>query len=979
VVSTFLYRLGHAVARHKLRVLVAWLFLAAIVFGLAGAVGGKLIDDFTIPGTESQQGIDTLAERFPQASGTTGQVVFTSSSGPVVDQQAQIEDRIKAIEKVEHVTSVDDPFASGAVGTISSDKGDALSQIQFDVSLTDLPPDVVTEVEKAAAPPPGAKFTVSLGGSMYTSTGTAISATELIGVAVAFVVLAVTFVSLLAAGLPLLTAGLGVGITLAGILVVASVATVSSTTPTLAEMIGLAVGIDYGLFLVTRYRRLMGQGLTVDEAIAQSLATAGSAVVFAGTTVIIALCGLAVANIPFLTVMGIAASAGVAMAVLVAMTLLPAVLALFGEKLRPKPGSRADKVTQHAPGGKKTMGAHWVALITKVPALTVVVVILIIGVLAYPVKDLALSLPDNGSAEEGSPQRVTYDLIGTEFGPGYNAPLLVAADVITSTDPVGTVNKLADDIGKIDGVAAITKQTPNPTGDLGLVRVVPKWSQSDPRTAELVQRIRAEAPELESELGVADLVVTGQTAVAIDVSTRLAGALLPFGIVVVGLALILLMIVFRSIAVPIKATLGYLLSIMAALGVVSAVFIWGWFNGPLDITWSEPVVSFMPIIVMGVLFGLAMDYEVFLVSAIREDYVHHGDARHAVTTGFISSARVVTAAALIMITVFASFVPEGNSTIKPIALGLSVGVFVDAFLVRMTLVPAVMAMLGDKAWWLPKSWEKALPTIDVEGAALVRHVEEAEWIDEHGEVAIRADRLVLPSSDGPVTLDFGVAPGAVYGLEHPDPMLRSALAWTLAGRHKPLDGTLAVLGNVMPEEGSVVREQVRVVDVPHAEDDLVSVRRQLRSVLLAQSKRLVPSRRTLHWALVQAQRWIHETGTPSSSATAFEQLRLGSLTPLQRRLLGLSAAAVQGPRMIIVEDADAGLETGELDRLEAISREFAHHSGAAIILIGADLGPRADWRPAMQRERELALVGAGATVVEDEGGTVVPGVEETKE
>ncbi len=746
-------------ARHKLRVLVAWLFLAAIVFGLAGAVGGKLIDDFTIPGTESQQGIDTLAERFPQASGTTGQVVFTSSKGPVADQKAAIEERIKAIEQVQHVTSVDDPFASGAVGTISTDKGDALSQIQFDVSLADLPADTVAEVEKAAAPPPSSTFTVSLGGSMYTSTGTAISATELIGVAVAFVVLAVTFVSLLAAGLPLLTAGLGVGITLAGILVVASVATVSSTTPTLAEMIGLAVGIDYGLFLVTRYRRLMAQGLPVDEAIAQSLATAGSAVVFAGTTVIIALCGLAVANIPFLTVMGIAASAGVAMAVLVAMTLLPAVLALFGEKLRPKPGSRAEKVAHPAPGAKKTMGAHWVALITKVPALTVVLVILVIGVLAYPVKDLALSLPDNGSAEEGSPQRETYDLIAKEFGPGYNAPLLVAADVITSTDPVGTVNKLADEIAKIDGVVAITKQTPNPTGDLGLVRVVPEWSQSDPRTADLVHRIRAEAPRLESQLGVADMVVTGQTAVAIDVSTRLAGALVPFGIVVVGLALILLMIVFRSIAVPIKATLGYLLSIMAALGVVSAVFIWGWFNGPLDITWSEPVVSFMPIIVMGVLFGLAMDYEVFLVSAIREDYVHHGDARHAVTTGFISSARVVTAAALIMITVFASFVPDGNSTIKPIALGLSVGVFVDAFLVRMTLVPAVMAMLGDKAWWLPRSWDRALPIIDVEGAALVRHVEEAAWIETHGEVAIRADGLLLPSSDGPVALDFGVRAG----------------------------------------------------------------------------------------------------------------------------------------------------------------------------------------------------------------------------
>ena len=935
------------------RVLVVWLFVAVIIFGLSATIGGKLIDDFTIPGTESQQGIDTLSERFPQASGTTGQAVFTADSGPVADQKAAIEDRIKAIEKVKHVSSVSDPFASGAIGTISTDKGDALAQIQFDVSLADLPDDTVPAVEKAAAPPPGSKFVVHLGGSMYTSTGTGISATELIGVAVAFIVLAVTFASLLAAGLPLLTAGLGVGITLAGILVVASVATVSSTTPTLAEMIGLAVGIDYGLFIVTRYRRLMSQGLPVVEAVGQSLATAGSAVVFAGTTVIIALCGLAVANIPFLTVMGIAAAAGVAVAVLVALTLLPAALALFGEKLRPKPGSRAEKAAHTGANPRKTMGAHWVGLITKVPAITVLAVIVVIGVLAYPATDLELSLTDNGSAEEGSPQRTTFDLIAKEFGPGYNAPLLVTADVITSTDPVGTVNKIGEQIGKIPGVVVVTKQTPNPTGDLGLVQAIPEWAQSDPRTADLVQRIRDQEPAIEKELGVADVTVTGQTAVAIDVSSRLADALLPFGLVVVGLALILLMIVFRSIAVPIKATLGYLLSIGAALGAVSAVFIWGWFNGPLGITWDEPVVSFMPIIVMGVLFGLAMDYEVFLVSAIREDYVHHGDAKHAVTTGFITSARVVTAAALIMIAVFVSFVPEGNSTIKPIALGLAVGVFVDAFLVRMTLVPAVLALLGNKAWALPKSWDRGLPTIDVEGSALVRHVEEADWTETHGEVAIRADGLVLPSSDGPVTIDLSMAQGAVFGIEHPDPMLRSALAWSLAGRHNQLTGTLAVLGNVMPEEGDVARDQVRVVDLPDDADDLVALRRHVRSVLLAQSRSLLRTRRTRRFALTQAQRWIQETGAPSASAADFDRRPLGSLTVLHRRLLDLSVAAAQEPRLIVIVDADAGLGAGDLDRLEAICREFAHHSGAGMVLIGGELGGQADWRPPPEREPAL--------------------------
>ena len=309
--STFLYTLGHRIARNRWKVLVTWVLLAAAAFAISGVAGGQLVNDYSIPGTESQRGIDTLAQRFPQASGTTGQIVFTSTSGPIADQQAAIEAQIQAIDKVQHVTSVDDPFASDAVGTISPDKLNALSSIQFDVASTDLPPEAITEVEAAATPPAGAKFTVTLGGAMYPQPTLGIGITEVLGVLLAFAVLAITFASLLAAGLPLLTAALGVAITLAGVLTVASFATISSTTPTLALMIGLAVGIDYGLFIVTRHRRQLAAGISVHESVAQASATAGSAVVFAGTTVIIALCGLAVAQIPFLSVMGYAAASGV--------------------------------------------------------------------------------------------------------------------------------------------------------------------------------------------------------------------------------------------------------------------------------------------------------------------------------------------------------------------------------------------------------------------------------------------------------------------------------------------------------------------------------------------------------------------------------------------------------------------------------------------------------------------------------------------
>jgi RND superfamily putative drug exporter len=944
--STFLYALGHGVARHRWRTLVVWVLLAVVCFGVSSVAKGALVNDYTIPGTESQHGIDTLDERFPQASGTTGQLVFASTSGPISGHQAPIEDQITAIEKIKHVSSVDDPFASGAVGTISADKTFAQSQIQFDVSVTDLSPATISEVEKAAKTAGGAGYTTTLGGDMYTSTGAGVGLTDLIGVFVAFVVLSVTFGSLVAAGLPLITAALGVGITMSTILTVASVATISTTTPTLALMIGLAVGIDYGLFIVTRHRRQLAHGMGVEESIAQASATAGSAVVFAGVTVIIALCGLAVADIPFLTVMGVAAAAGVAVAVCAALTLLPAFLALCGNRLRPKPTSHAVTLIDKAAAGR-TMGARWVAVATRIPALTVAAVLLVIGVLAFPIKDLALALPDNGSADVGSPQRSTFDLISSEFGPGYNAPLLVTADIITSTDPKGTVSELADDIATIPGVAAITKQTPNQTADLGLVRVVPEWSQSDARTTELVGRIRAQAPGWEAKLRISDITVTGQTAVAIDVNSRLSGALVPFGVVVVGLALILLMIVFRSIAVPIKAAFGYLLSIGAALGTVTAAFIWGWGAGPLAITEIGPLVSFLPIILMGVLFGLAMDYEVFLVSAIREDYVHGGGdpqqrARHAIRTGFISSARVVTAAAVIMISVFAAFIPHGSATIKPIALGLAVGVFVDAFLVRMTLVPAVLALLGDRAWWMPKALDKALPHIDVEGSALVRHVEQVEWEETHGVVAVRAEAAGIVTDAGPVPVDLSVPRESTVSYDHPDGAVRAALVWTLGGWRKPVGGHLAVLGRVLPEEAGAVRKVVRVLPTPSRDDDTVDVRRYVSTLLIAQGDRPWPSRRTTNRAIDQADTWLSPLRAPASGEPPLADRRLGDLTALERRLVTLSAAAVQAPELIVVAEPDLDLDPGAMSWFAGVCAELVHDTATTVLLVGSTVTSLAD-------------------------------------
>ncbi|NLT53767.1 MAG: MMPL family transporter [Actinomycetales bacterium] len=807
--SSSLYRLGRLSARFPRTVLLGW--LAVLLLGWLAAAGadGTLDDAVAIPGTEAQRGIDQLDERFPELSGTTAQLVFAAPEGRAVSSyREQVEQVVAAAGRARDVVAVQDPFDPDTPLAVSADGRYALANVQLGVSLGEVDPATVSDLEAAAGSlPSGSDLRVSVGGSIFTTTNVQVSWVEGLGVLVAVLVLAITFGSLLAAGLPLLTALPGIGISMAGILLVAAFTPVNGTTPTLALMIGLAVGIDYALFILSRHRGQLATGAPVRESIARSVATAGNAVVFAGATVIVALCGLAVVRIPFLSIMGFAAAAAVALAVAVALTALPALMSLAGERLRPHPGSRAVRHATGDPDHRHTLGARWVALVTRVPALTVVVVLAALAVAALPARDLDLALPDNGYAAPGTPQRETYDLITEGFGPGYNTPLLVTVDIIASTDPVGAVTRLADELRAMDGVAGVGLATPNRTADLGIVQVIPAASQTDPATAALVQRIRDRRPALERAHGVTDLLVTGHTAVTIDVSRRLSAALLPFGVVVVGLSLLLLLLVFRSVAVPVKAALGYLLSVGASFGAVSAVFSWGWLADALDVVRVGPVLPFLPVVLMGVLFGLAMDYEVFLVSRMREEYVHTGRPRHAVLAGFTGSARVVTSAAVIMICVFAAFVPHGDTYVKPIALGLAVGVFVDAFAVRMTLVPAVLALLGHRAWWLPRWLDGALPSFDVEGTALAHHLAHEAWVAEHGEVAIRAERLSLRDTDGEPVLTgvtLWTPPGSLLLVRSADPVARRALLACLAGRLAPTGGTLVVCDRVLPDESRAV-------------------------------------------------------------------------------------------------------------------------------------------------------------------------------
>jgi RND superfamily putative drug exporter len=701
--AALLYRLGAWAHRRRRIVLVAWLAVLVAAGALAATAGGSYEDDFSIPGSRAQRTLDTVAERFPASAGASAQVVFVAPAGhQVAEHEAVIEQTLAAAAKAPQVAGVVDPFTAK---TVSPDGRAALAYVGYHEHRTHLESGSLDALEDVFRPAREAGLRVEAGGSAY-GDGSGGHGTEAAGLLIALVVLVITFGSLVAAGLPLLTALLGVGVTIAGLATVAG--GLPTTAPALALMLGLAVGVDYALFIVARHRSHLASGMPVPESVARATGTAGTAVVFAGLTVVIALAGLTVVRIPFLTAMGLASAAAVLVAVLVAVTLIPALLGFAGHRLRPKPGSRAGR---REAGGRTTLGARWVRLVTRRPLVTTLVVVAALGVLAVPAAGLRLALTDNGSAPAASTQRQAYDLTAAAFGPGFNGPLLVLADLRHEGGGQAAATALAERLGAVDGVAAAGRPRLSADGRYALLQVIPETGPQDERTERLVTDLEAAGGEAVG--------VTGVTAFGIDISELLSASLIPFALVVVGLAFLLLMVAFRSLVVPLKATLGFLLSVGATLGAVVAVFQWGWLADLVGVSRTGPVFSFMPIILMAVLFGLAMDYEVFLVSRMHEEYAHSGDPRRAVTQGLRTSARVVAAAALIMSSVFASFI-HGDATLKPIAFALAVGVLLDAFLIRMTLGPAVLALTRHRAWWLPRWLDRVLPNLDVEGARLTR-------------------------------------------------------------------------------------------------------------------------------------------------------------------------------------------------------------------------------------------------------------------
>jgi putative drug exporter of the RND superfamily len=707
--ASALERLGRGAFRRRRLVLAIWLALFGATFAGAGALSGPTNDSFSIPGTESQEAIDLLEDRLPEANAASGRIVFSVPEGQQLTgaRQAAAEAAIARVADTPGVVEASHPFADDLV---SDDRRIALSQVSFDMPADELEDGPREAVQRAAERAEQTGVQVEFGGDAVVEQEES-GAGEVLGIPVAALVLAITFGALAAAGLPLLTAAIGVGIGLTGITIATGFIDLSSTVTTLALMLGLAVGIDYALFILSRHRSQLFEGMEPEESAGRAVGTAGSAVVFAGATVIIALAALSVVGIPFLTAMGLAAAATVAVAVLVAITLVPALFGFAGLRL-----AKGKNFATGPRAVKPTLGARWGRLVTRhrVPALLVTVVAL--GAVAIPALDMRLGLSDDSTAAPEETNRKAHDQLSDGFGPGFNGPLTIVVD---GGDAGRAVDAVSADLRSLDGVASLGEPTLNRAGDTAILQLVPASGPSTEETEQLVADVRHRANGLEQELG-AEVLVTGQTAVNIDVVDRLSGALVPYLAVVVGLALILLTIAFRSILVPLTAIAGFLLTIGAAFGAVVAIFQQGFAAELLGIEQTAPIPSLLPTVLVGILFGLAMDYQVFLVSRMREEHIGGAGPARSVTEGFRHGARVVTAAALIMGAVFAGFILADDPIAQTIGFALAFGILVDAFIVRMTLIPAVMRLLGERAWWLPRWLDRILPRVDIEGATLRR-------------------------------------------------------------------------------------------------------------------------------------------------------------------------------------------------------------------------------------------------------------------
>jgi RND superfamily putative drug exporter len=693
--SAFLRRLGVVVAKHRLAVIGAWLVILAGVVVLATSGGGQTIDNFTVPGTQSEQAATLLQHRIPAFGGAQTQVIFAAGNGSQINSSRDrklVEETITKLRAVPQVSVVSDPFQTGLV---SPNRSAAISQVQYTATQANVKTTSTDDLNSAVAVARAHGLDVQFSGTVYPGSRFKLSEVpEAIGLLIGLAILLITFGAVIAAGLPVITALIGVGVGLMAVIAVAASVQVTSTATALAIMLGLACGIDYSLFISTKHRSNLLAGASVEDSIAEALSSSGEAVVFAAITVILALCGLSVVGIPFLTVTGLCAAGGVLIAMLAALTLLPALLSLAGHGVLRFISPRARRSAQRsADHPHTTMGARWARLVTRRPRSLLLAGVVLMLVIAVPALSLRLGLPVGNSQPRSSTAHKAYALTSKNFGAGFNGPLLIAADLTHAHTPQAADQVVGDLQHEPDVVVAKAVLVHDSTG---VIEVIPRTAPDATGTSNLVNTIRKQEPAIQRDTGVR-MLVGGQTALNIDTSAKLSSALPIFMVVVVVLAFVLLSVAFRTVMVPLTAMLGFLLSAFAAFGAEVAVFQWGWASRLIGISPAE-TVCFVPIVLLAIIFGLSSDYEVFVVSRIRDEHnLERGDVR-AVREGTGVSVRVVSAAATIMFFVFVSFLLAKNITIQAIGFGMAIGVLLDAFVVRLTLVPAVMTLLGSRFW-----------------------------------------------------------------------------------------------------------------------------------------------------------------------------------------------------------------------------------------------------------------------------------------
>jgi RND superfamily putative drug exporter len=780
--GTVLYRLGHLVIRHRWAVVVAWLIAAVGLTVFATSIGEKTSNNLTLPGTESTDATNLLDDYLPHQANGTNPVALKAPSGKLTDSANSkvVRETVRSLEDSAEVRSAVSPLSPAGKDALSDDETIGYISVTLIDSPSSLTEEEAEDVVDATSPATDADFEVGIGGYLGEEVSKpSTRSSEAIGLAAAVIILLFAFGTVVAMGLPIVTAILGLATGLAVVTVLGHLIEVPSVAETLATMIGLGVGIDYSLFIITRHRAQLKEGLSVEESIARSVHTSGGAVAFAGSTVIVALCSLALAGIPIVTALGISAAAVVAIAVLAALTLLPAILAILGERINALPvhfgrGGSHDR--------EPTRWLRWARWVAKHPWFAMGTSLVVLAVLTAPILDMRLGQEDNGQMPESTTLRRSYDLISEGFGAGTNGPFLVAVSFAkpahndqkslnqlkkqqqeeqqqeqeavqqgeeegltqqeaeqqaaagepsakqqkqtakqeaflksTASDP--DLVKLQDKIRHTSGVKSVSPAKVDKTGSAAVFTVIPRTAPSGQETEDLVETLRDDTIPPATEGTDLTAYVGGTTAGFIDLEDRIAEKLPSVIAIVVALSFILLMLAFRSLLVPLKAAAMNLLSIGAAYGVVTAVFEKGWGLELIGLDHTAPIVSFVPLLMFAILFGLSMDYEVFLLTQVKEHYVRTKDNYHSVVDGLAQTGPIITSAALIMICVFSSFILNGQPVVKQFGVGLAVAIAVDATIVRCMLVPAIMVLMRNGNWWMPAWLDRILPRISIESEA----------------------------------------------------------------------------------------------------------------------------------------------------------------------------------------------------------------------------------------------------------------------